>query len=166
MAAREASKIYCYLELNPTGATRNWFATNCLINFHITSFNGLVEWVQTSVCHLSAACVTLETLGTDATSVNLGVSDKDFVTKVIRLTATQVPVALGDQVGIILAFTNTDAVNPQSFAWRPDLTITLDSWAPDRGLEVVLAQTRKRRKQRQTDDDEALLLLDDEPYDS
>lgn len=164
MAASEASKIYAYLELAPTvgaGATRNWFRTFLIFGFRVTSPNVNVDWTRTDVCHVNAACTSVETLGSDTNAVSCGPAEKDFILKTMTLSVAAVPVAAGDKVLILLSFTN-NAASVQSFGWRPDQPVTLTDWDIDRGIEVILGRKRPKKKRPP----EALLLLlgDAEPW--
>jgi hypothetical protein len=170
MAASETAKIYAYFEIVPA-ARVTWSAGDVLLNFHITTPNGNVDWVRTDVCHLNAACTSLETLATDTVPVNLGPSERDFVLKLIPgLISAVVPITTSDKVMILLSFTNAVA-SVQSFGWTPNLDITLP-WL-DRGIEIV-AHMGKSKKKVPRDilgnpiarpEEEVLLMLgDEEPF--
>lgn len=167
MAASEANRIYAMFEIVPAPRV-TWVAGDVLLNFHVTTPNGAIDWVRTDICHVNAACTSLETLATDTVPVNVGPSEKGFVLKLIPgLVSAVVPISTGDKILCLLSFTNTLA-SIQSFGWTPDLTITLP-WL-DRGFEMTAHMGPHKKKvprdwrgnEIRRPEDEVLLMLGDE----
>jgi hypothetical protein len=165
MNVSEVGKIYAMIELVP--GVRAWVAGPLQFGFRVPApGNPAIDWVRTDVCHVLANCTSVETLASDTAAVNLGISDQDYITKVVQLAAPAVPPLAGDRLALLLSFTN-NAASIQSFGWMPDQPVRLLSFVPDRvGPEILLG--KKKRPQREELEEAAavvaaLLLGDDVP---